>query len=182
MELLASRMDPRDESKEDTAEFSVLFKAHYSQAVRQILPIVREQAIAEELAQEVFIKLYSVDRSEIENLRAWLAKVSIHVAFNYLRSEKRRAARDDRATQREGCTSPSTEESWLRREEIAAVRETLVDLDERDRLLLLMKYSGYDYKELAQAAGIEKGSVGTLLARAKKKFRELYQHRRGSET
>ncbi|GAB7388759.1 RNA polymerase sigma factor SigX [Bacillaceae bacterium] len=179
MEVLVSRVKTMESTKEDAVDFSVLFKSHYPQVARQILSIVGDKMVAEELAQEVFLQLYHAGYREIEHLSAWLYKAALFASFNYLRAERRRRERYGKEIHKENRFSPSSEERWLEREEIAAVQETLIALDERDRLLLLMKYSGYDYREMAQAAGVEKSSVGTLLARAKKKFRELYLKRRG---
>ncbi len=181
MEVTAGKMCAEENTDAEAADFSLLFQSHYPRVVRQIMSVVREQAAAEELAQEVFIRLYYADRDTIANLPGWISRAALYAAFNYLRSEKRRMEREEKE-RAEPRTSPSSEERWLEREEIAAVRETLTGMEERDRLLLLMKYSGYNYKELADAAGVEQGSVGTLLARAKKKFRELYQRGRRNET
>ena len=48
-------------------------------------------------------------------------------------------------------------------------------MDERERTLLLMKFSGFQYKEIAEATHMEVSSVGTMLARAKAKFRKMYR-------
>ncbi|PWK07853.1 RNA polymerase sigma factor SigX [Tumebacillus permanentifrigoris] len=161
--------------------FQDLFRNHYPQVVRRIWSITHDQAVAEDLAQEVFVRLYAVDLPSIENIGAWLTQTSTHVAFNHLRGEKRRVARDAQAADPHSLSEPSTEERWLQHEEIHDVRAALTDLEERDRTLLLLKYSGYDYKELAAITQLETNSIGTLLARARKRFRDLYQQRRGSE-
>lgn len=159
--------------------FQDLFKAYYAPVVRQIMRIIRDQVVAEDLAQEAFLRLYDQDILQIANIGGWLTQAGTHLAFNYIRSEKRRIARDVQQQPDVQTLEPSTEDRWLQQEEIEAVREALTDLNERDRTLLLLKYSGYDYQELAQATQVEKGSVGTLLARAKRRFRDLYQRKRG---
>lgn len=160
-------------------DFQSIFRTHYPQVVRYILRLVKDQALAEDIAQEVFMKLYATNTAEIENKSAWLIKTAIHTSYNTLRQEKRRLQREENEHNSEPKEHVSSEETWLQLDEIATVREALHDLDERDRLLLLMKYSGYDYRELAKAAEVEKSSVGTLLARAKKRLREFYQRKRG---
>jgi RNA polymerase sigma factor (sigma-70 family) len=178
---MVKRPDKRPVAPLPEPSFQELFKTYYPQVVRHIWSITRDQAAAEDLAQEVFVRLYDSDRSAIENLSAWLTQTSTHVAFNHLRGEKRRIARDLQAADPLSLAEPSTEERWLRHEEIDDVRAALTDLEERDRTLLLLKYSGYDYKELAALTQTQTSSVGTLLARARKRFRDLYQRRRGSE-
>jgi DNA-directed RNA polymerase specialized sigma24 family protein len=54
-------------------------------------------------------------------------------------------------------------------------------LSERDKLLILLKYTGYTYSEIAQTLEIEENSVGTLLARAKKRFKDTLLSLKGSE-
>ena len=160
-------------------DFQSIFRTHYPYVVRYIIRLVKDQAFAEDIAQEVFMKLYATNFREIENISAWLIKTAIHTSYNTLRQEKRRILREEKEHSKVPEKIYSTEDTWLQLDEIDSVRQTLHDLDERDRLLLLMKYSGYDYRELAKAADVESTSVGTLLARAKKRFREFYLRKRG---
>jgi RNA polymerase sigma factor (sigma-70 family) len=181
MEGLARMAEHPFAKAQSAPPFQEIFRTFYPQVVRQIMRIIRDQATAEDLAQDVFLKLYDQDWREIDNIGGWLHQAGIYAAYNHLRSVRRRSSRDEREGQHGPVLEPSTEERWLKQEEIEAVREALTDLTERDRTLLLMKYSGYTYKELAIAAGVDSGSVGTLLARAKRKFRDLYQRKRGPE-
>lgn len=178
MEGLA-RMREMPQSAPD--DFQTIFRGHYPQIVRYIMRFVRDQTTAEDIAQEVFLKLYAANFREIENISAWLIKTAITTTYNQLRQDKRRVQREAKELEMDNPVSPSTEERWLHLDEIEEVRTALQELSERDRLLLLMKYSGYNYQELAQAAEVESSSVGTLLARAKKRFREYYQRIRGQE-
>lgn len=167
-------------SVQDEAEsFRELFTAYYPFVVRQIMRIVKEQQTAEDIAQDVFLSFYHTDRSAIEHIPAWLSKASVYAAYNHLRAEKRRNHRQERDAAGQELVSPSSEEQWLEKESIDSVQEVLAQLDDRDRTLLVMKYSGFRYHDLAKATGVEIGSVGTLLSRAKSKFRKLYDAVRG---
>ncbi|HUF76234.1 MAG TPA: sigma-70 family RNA polymerase sigma factor, partial [Longimicrobiales bacterium] len=66
----------------------------------------------------------------------------------------------------------SPERSLERREAQARAREALDGLAPRDREILLMRYSGFSYKEIAEAIEVAATSVGTLLARAERRFAE----------
>lgn len=169
----------RVEDQADT--FQELFTTYYPFVVRQIMRIVKEQQTAEDIAQDVFLSFYHTDRSVIEHIPAWLSKSALYAAYNYLRSEKRRYARQERSASEQEHVSPSTEEMWLAKESQSIVRDVLEELDERERTLLVMKYSGFPYAELAKATGTQISSVGTLLARAKSKFRTIYGRMRGEE-
>lgn len=167
---------------EDQADsFQEMFTTYYPFVVRQIMRIVKDQQTAEDIAQDVFLSFYHTDRSVIEHIPAWLSKSALYAAYNYLRSEKRRYARQERSASEQEHVSPSTEEMWLAKESQSIVRDVLEELDERERTLLVMKYSGFPYVELAKATGTQISSVGTLLARAKSKFRTIYGRMRGEE-
>lgn len=156
--------------------FEDLFKQNYVYVVKQIVWIVKSQTIAEELAQEVFLQLYRNDWKSIEHLPGWLIKSSTYVAYKYLRSEKRHQARVDKTIQyHEVQHISSLDDDWIRKEEISKVQMVLSNMNERDRTILLMKFSGFQYKEIAEVLQIDISSIGTLLVRAKQKFRKIYK-------
>ncbi|OUB91399.1 RNA polymerase subunit sigma [Bacillus thuringiensis serovar medellin] len=156
--------------------FEELFKQYYVYVVKQIIWIVKNQTIAEELAQEVFLQLYRNDWKEIEHVPGWLIKTAIYVAYKYLRSEKRHQARIDKTIQyHEVQHVPSLEDDCIRKEEITKVQIVLSNMNEQDRTILLMKFSGFQYKEIADVLQINISSIGTLLVRAKQKFRKAYK-------
>lgn len=161
--------------------FEALFKQNYAYVVKQIIWIIKEQTVAEELAQEVFLQLYHSDWKAIENLRAWLIKSSTYVAYNYIRSEKRHQARIDKEIQyQEVQIDSSLDDEWIRKEEITKVQIVLRQMKEQDRTILLMKFSGFRYKEIAQVLQVDDSSIGTLLARAKLKFRKIFELMEGN--
>ncbi|SDX38246.1 RNA polymerase sigma factor, sigma-70 family [Marininema mesophilum] len=171
-----------DEASTSEVEgFEGIFKRYYSYVVRQVMRIIPAQSVAEDIAQEIFIRLYHVDRSEIENIEAWLAKSATNGAYNYIRSEKRHRARIEKERQQAEKISQSAEIHWINQEEIESVRKALILLSERDRNLLLLKFEGFNYEELAQIIQVKKESVGTLLTRAKERFRSLYFQRKEEE-
>ncbi|RYD06833.1 hypothetical protein N752_02190 [Desulforamulus aquiferis] len=71
---------------------------------------------------------------------------------------------------------PAAEELVLDREEVRLVRSALEKLQPRDRIILLMKFSGYSYDEIAVTAEIGKNSVGTILSRARERFKREYEY------
>ncbi|MFS0555471.1 RNA polymerase sigma factor SigX [Brevibacillus sp. 179-C9.3 HS] len=181
MEVQANLVMNRARAEDQADSFQQLFTTYYPFVVRQIMRIVKDQQTAEDIAQDVFLSFYHTDRSVIEHIPAWLSKSALYAAYNHLRSEKRRYARQERSASEQEHVSPSTEEIWLTKESQSVVREVLEELDERERTLLVMKYSGFPYAELAKATGTQISSVGTLLARAKSKFRTIYGRMRGEE-
>ncbi|AIE37241.1 RNA polymerase sigma factor SigX [Bacillus thuringiensis] len=181
-----------EESHASDMTFEDLFKQYYAYAVKQIIWIVKDQSIAEELAQEVFseelaqevfLQLYRSDWKAIENIPGWLIKSSTYVAYNHLRSEKRHQAKIDKEIQYHDVQNVSSlDDDWIRKEEITKVQTILNKMNDRERTLLLMKFSGFQYKEIAdqykevaEILQIEISSIGTLLVRAKMKFRKIYK-------
>ncbi|MED1781225.1 RNA polymerase sigma factor SigX [Brevibacillus fortis] len=181
MEVQAKLVMNHAHIQDRTDTFQELFTTYYPFVVRQIMRIVKDQQTAEDIAQDVFLSFYHTDRSVIEHIPAWLSKAALYAAYNHLRSEKRRYQRQERSATDQEHVSPSTEEMWLEKETQCEVRNALEELDERERTLLVMKYAGFPYAELARATGTQISSVGTLLARAKNKFRTIYDRMRGED-
>ena len=60
------------------------------------------------------------------------------------------------------------------------MRRALAALDPRDRELLMMREEGFSYREMAEAVGVQATSVGTLVARAQKRFTETWSDQQGT--
>lgn len=164
--------------KESTpGDFATVFQLYYPMVVRTIERIVRERNTAEDLAQDVFWRLYYVPWQEVGNLKAFLVQSGINAAYNQLRAHKRQRSRWEKLTSQSAPDEPSAEAHWLRAEEIQSVREVLKELPERDRSLLLLRFEGLSYKEIGEAISMEPASVGKSLVRAKERFRERYLKR-----
>lgn len=165
----------------DQKWFKELFEGYYAAIVRQLTYLTGERAVAEELAQETFLKLYETPPQELANPGAWLATVAIHLGYNYLRGEKRRKNREEYVGVRESPNLIAIDDIGIRNQEIRMVRQVLRRLPGRDRMLLLLKFSGYRYDEIAPVIGVEKTSVGTLLTRAQARFRGEYIRMNGGQ-
>ncbi|HEV2124294.1 MAG TPA: sigma factor-like helix-turn-helix DNA-binding protein, partial [Chloroflexota bacterium] len=101
--------------------------------------------------------------------------------YNALRSDKRRRAREDAASLSDPASAQGTSlaEEANRAEERDLVRRTLLRLPERQRECLALRAEGLSYAEIAGALEVAPGSVGTLLARAERAFKETYLAQRG---
>lgn len=164
--------------------FDALFVAHYGAVFRLLYRITGTHEEAEDLAQEAFLRLYrarrlwATDTTGQENVGGWLYRVATNLALNALRGHARRQRREERASQGialHGSPAPDPAETALRDDTRATVRRVLARLPMRQAQLLLLRYAGLSYRELAEALGMAPGSVGTTLSRAEAAFEAAYQ-------
>ncbi len=167
----------------DAVSFETLFHRHYDRVYGLLFRLVGDRAEAEDLTQEVFLKLHdrAGDRpvGDAENVGGWLYRVAMNRGFNALRDRKRFWQHNLYLVP--AAEGPDTEREVVRLEEQAAVRVALARLPERDAQLLLLRQMGFSYAELAAACGVAPGSVGTLLSRAAEAFRRAYRETGGGE-
>lgn len=147
---------------------------YYPIICKQISYLLGNQSIAEDLAQEVFVKYYHLENEKIEFLGPWLSRVATNIAFNYMRGENRRIQREEN-TYKEEEESISMEEEFIQNEEAKKVLEILSVLNENQRNCLVLKFSGYSYEEIHQITNIPKNNISQYIARGKEKFKEIYK-------
>lgn len=154
-----------------------LFRTYNAQLVRYLTRRLGDSDLAEEVAQETFVRAMRQD--VITNERAWL----FAVATNLLRDAARRQERERKhlillaAESRESSEDADAEAelSLERLRQSAGARRALGALGDRDRSALLMKEEGLSYPEIAEALELSPGSVGTTLARARRRLVEAYE-------
>lgn len=164
----------------DDAELERLFRTYHVGLVRYLTRRLGDRDWAEEIAQETFLRALRQDQLSSE--RSWL----FAVATNLVRDEARKQERRRRhlallaAEERERHVEPEAS-SLERAQESALARRAVDALAERDRLALLMREEGLDYNEIADALGLSVGSIGTTLARARRRLAETYDAMRADE-
>lgn len=183
--------DPR--VKEDAAPtsnssrqtFDQLFLAHYSRIVGILRRIVGDHARAEDLANEVFLRLYQQPaHTPPSNVGGWLYRTATNLGIDSLRATARRNNFEQDAARQETSTASATEsglDAALRTERQQHVRTVLADLKPAQAQLLLLRATGYSYKELASALELKASSIGTLLIRAEAAFEQRYLELFGPE-
>jgi RNA polymerase sigma-70 factor (ECF subfamily) len=153
-------------------DIDALFEALYPAVYRYVLRLTGDADIAEDVAQEAFVRLLRQSLPESE-VRPWL----FTVATNLVRDGARKTERRTRllAGAPPLVSRPmAADEKVEQKESVGAVRIVLDQLPERDQQLLLMREEGFKYDEIARVIGVAPASVGTLIARALKKFTALY--------
>lgn len=154
-------------------DFDSIFDRHYPPLVRYCHRLTGDGDLAEDIAQESLVRLFKHEVSGAEaGVRAWLFKTATHLVRDRYRVESNRVR-----LLAEHPVRPSEPESpSLRLERVEARRHARAALDAlapRDREILLMRYAGFSYKEIAEAIEVAATSVGTLLARAERRFAEV---------
>jgi RNA polymerase sigma-70 factor (ECF subfamily) len=150
-------------------DFDALFDAVYPALFRYCNRMTGDPDQAEDLAQEAFFRL--LDRGAMgteAGLRAWLFRVATNLARDRSRT------RENRRRILSGVPPPDSvpgpEREMDRAEDVEKVREALGVLSQRDREMLLLRQEGFSYREIAEVVAVSHRSVGTILARALKRF------------
>jgi RNA polymerase sigma-70 factor (ECF subfamily) len=184
-EVRPGRVGAAKDRADTLQNFEEVFLENYARVVGILRRVVGDYGRAEELASEVFLKLY---RQELavnhgDGVRGWLYRTATNVGIDALRAANRRS-RLEQAAAKEGRGSEFAEDTFqqmARAEKQQRVRGVLADLKPAQGQLLLLRAVGHSYKELAAALEIEAGSVGTSLVRAEAAFAERYRELYGDE-
>jgi RNA polymerase sigma-70 factor (ECF subfamily) len=158
-------------------DFEAFFYAKYDRTARGIARVIRDPARAEELAVEVFWKLWRRPRAHGEKAAGWLYRVAARTALNELRRQARSSRCESLAESPQALPTP--EQAHAAAEEQKHVRLVLAAIDPRKAELLLLRGSGLSYEELAAALDVNPKSVGSLVSRASQAFRKEYVKRYG---
>ncbi len=155
-------------------ELERLFRLYHTPLVRYLTRRLGDRDWAEEVAQETFLRALRQDALTSE--RSWLFAVATNLVRDQARKDDRRRRHLQllAAEQRDAVSEPEPT-SLERAQEGAMARQAVDALAERDRLALLMREEGLDYNEIAEALGLSVGSIGTTLARARRRLAETYE-------
>ena len=151
-------------------DFDATFDQHYTPLVRYCHRLTGDRDVAEDIAQESMVRLFDRQVSGPDfGIRAWLFKTATHLVRDRYRVGQNRLRL--LAVHPVRPAEPESPESSLERKEIREQARAALDaLAPRDREMLLMRYSGFSYKEIAETIDVEPASVGTLLSRAERRF------------
>jgi RNA polymerase sigma-70 factor (ECF subfamily) len=153
----------------DTAAAGELFERHSPALLRFADRLLSDRAAAEEVTQEVFVKV--ITRAHQYDGRAevasWLFAIAANACRDRRRRERRAAVVPLEAIAEPAHKGEGIETRLLSRERRAAVRQALSDLSEEQReALVLARYHGLPYSEIASVLGISVGAVKTRIFRA----------------
>ena len=145
------------------------FRTHYPSVVAVARRVLRFESDAEDVAQEVFVSFARSDVPAAE-ARAWLTVAATHTSLNILRSRRRRVARE--VSVLESHESPDAGALAIALVEQQRVRDALANLPRKQAVVLVLRYSGFSYADIAETTQLSPSSVGTTLRRAEAALRK----------
>jgi len=167
------------------AAFDVLLAKYRKPIVHFMFRMVHNQAVAEELAQEVFLRVYRSRETYRAEARfsTWLYRIATNLGVNHARDTRHERTAStiylDEPDSETGTTpdvadmTPSAEAGMLRRERMKAIRQHVLALPERQKTAVLMhKYEGLDYKQIGEVLKLSESATKSLLFRAYQTLRE----------
>jgi RNA polymerase sigma-70 factor, ECF subfamily len=169
----------------DDSGFEYLIQKYHKPMIHFMFRMVHNQAVAEELAQEVFLRVYRSRQSYRAEAKftTWLYRIATNLGVNHARDTKyERAAQNvylDQPDPETGTTpdvadlTASVEQELVKDERMRAIRQHVLALPERQRNAVLMhKYQGLDYKQIGDVLKLSESATKSLLFRAYQTLRE----------
>jgi RNA polymerase sigma-70 factor, ECF subfamily len=170
----------------DNASFAALLHRHRTPVVHFIYRMVPNQSVAEDLAQEVFLRVYR-SRASYEptaKFTTWLFRIATHVTLNWIRDRKNEKAQEslDEESQ-EGVSRQiadqqlTAEQRMIQEARLKDVRQAIESLPEKQRAAVIMhKYEEMDYSQISRALECSESAVKSLLFRAYETLRSRLAH------
>ncbi|MBQ5431604.1 MAG: RNA polymerase sigma factor [Lachnospiraceae bacterium] len=168
-----------------------LYQTYYDPIYRYLLSLTHDLSLAEDLAQETFLKAILSLPETHSNLRAWLYLVAKNLYVDHLRKERGNVhlnldqLSDSRPPGEDGndlkaneplAASDSPEQKYIHHEQRVIVDRALRELSEPSQTILrLMYYDGFTQKEIAEFLNLTPGNIRVLALRGKKRLKELLE-------
>jgi RNA polymerase sigma-70 factor (ECF subfamily) len=170
----------------DGASFGVLLEKHRAPVVHFLYRMVQNPAVAEELAQEVFLRVYR-SRATYEptaKFTTWLFRIATHLALNALRDGKNERLQErldadagDLPVRQVSDGRPSVEQRMVYQAKLDEVRRAVGALPEKQRAAVLMhKYEEMEYSQIAKVLNCSESAIKSLLFRAYETLRARLAH------
>lgn len=169
----------------DDVCFNYLIEKYRNPIIHFMYRMVHNQAVAEELAQEVFLRVYRSRQTYRAEARfsTWLYRIATNLGVNHARDTKHEKGVQsvylDESDPETGTTPdvadsrPNIEHDLLKDERLRAIRQHVMALPERQRMAVLMhKYQDMDYKQIGDVLKLSESATKSLLFRAYQTLRE----------
>jgi len=162
-------------ARADAQAFARLVRRHL-EPVRRIAWRMLDDAAADDVAQEVFLKIWRNPRAfdpAKARFSAWLHRVAVNASIDMLRARREGQLKDGQA-ERLADPAPTPEQALHESQRAALVRAAIARLPERQRMALTLALEGtHSNPEIAAIMETSVEAVESLLARARRKLKEL---------
>ena len=170
----------------DEASFALLLNQHRRPVVHFLYRMVQNQAVSEELAQEVFLRVYR-SRASYEptaKFTTWLFRIATHVGLNWIRHGKYERGHEsleeeviDGVGRQIADLRPTVEYSMVADARLDEVRKAIDALPAKQRAAVVMhKYHELGYDQISKALGISESALKSVLFRAYENLRGRLAH------
>ncbi len=166
----------------DRDAFAELVRSHYPGLVRVIYRLCGDAALAEDAAQETFLKAWQHLASfrPGTSLKSWLYRIGVNAALDALRRGRNTPVDLEAVRAEDAAAGP--EEALLQKERAKTVQAAMLSLSEASRaVLVLREYGGLSYAEIAAALDIPAGTVMSRLNYARGRLRERLEAEFGGQ-
>ena len=170
----------------DETSFALLLERHRVPVVHFLYRMVQNRPVSEELAQEVFLRVYRsrATYAPTAKFTTWLFRIATHLALNWIRDGKKEKGQEslnqellDGVERQVADRQPTIEQEMLYAVRLAEVRRAIETLPEKQRAAVMMhKYEELDYAQIAKALRCSESAVKSLLFRAYETLRSRLAH------
>ncbi len=173
----------------DDTSFALLLERHRGPVIHFLYRMVQNPSVSEELAQEVFLRVYR-SRATYEptaKFTTWLFRIATHLALNWVRDGKKEKGQEsldeqvvDGVDRQVRDRQPTIEQEMLYEVKMTEVRRAIEALPAKQRAAVLMhKYEELEYAQIARALNCSESAVKSLLFRAYESLRSRLAHMAG---
>jgi RNA polymerase sigma-70 factor (ECF subfamily) len=169
----------------DQASFGLLLERHRNPVIHFVYRMVQNQAVAEELAQEAFLRVYKsrLSYEPTAKFTTWLFRIASHLALNWIRdgrNEKRQASLDenpDGTARQVPDRGRTAEQELVYQAKLREVRQAIEGLPAKQKAAVMMhKYEEMEYAQIADVLSCSESAVKSLLFRAYESLRVRLAH------
>jgi RNA polymerase sigma-70 factor (ECF subfamily) len=169
----------------EVQKLAVLFERHHKGLFRYFVSMNRNRELSEDLVQDVFFRMlrYRASYDERQSFTAWMYQIARNASVDSAHKRKGEVIGIDEFTDRKADHAPGPEESAAHSQDLRLLRQALelLPADKRE-ILVLSRFQGMKYEELAAVLGCEVGTVKVRVYRAMRALEQAYLTLSGEKT
>jgi len=169
----------------EVQKLAVLFERHHRGLFRYFVSMNRNREISEDLVQDVFFRMlrYRASYDAKQSFTAWMYQIARNASVDQAQKRKGEVIGIEEFTERRADPAPGPEQSAATTQDLRLLRTALDRLpaDKRE-ILILSRFEGMKYEELAGVLGCEVGTVKVRVYRAMRALEQAYLTISGEKT